>query len=84
MDFTPKRESGFCLENETMFQIQDMLENDKHVLKTVKGFNIKITPFIILILENSFKLGIAVLFMLNKMLVIVFINDFYCRYEPGS
>ena len=53
-------------------------------MEKAKGFNIKITPFIILILENSFKLGIAVLFMLNKMLVIVFINDFYCRYEPGS
>ena len=69
-----------------MIQIKEMSENGKPniVLKTVKGFNIKITPFIILILENSFKLGIAVLFMLNKMLVIVFINDFYCRYEPGS
>ena len=30
----------FCLENETMIQIQDMLENGKPdiVLKTVKGF----------------------------------------------
>ena len=43
-----------------MIQIQDMLENGKPVivLKTVKGFNTKRTSFIILIPENSFKLGI--------------------------
>ena len=53
-----------------MIQIQDMFENGKPniVLKTVEGFN---TTFIILIPENSFKLGIVVLVMLNKMLVIV-------------
>ena len=35
----------------TMFQIQDMFENEKPdiVLKTVKGFKIKITPILILI-----------------------------------
>ena len=57
-----------------MIQIQDMFENGKPdiVLKTVQGFNIKITPFINSIPENSFKLGIIVLVMLNKMLAIVF------------
>ena len=55
-----------------MIQIQDVFKNGKTdiVLKTFKSFNIK-TPFIILIPENSFKLGIAVFVMLNKMLVIV-------------
>ena len=58
--------SGFCLKNATMFQIQDMFENGKPdiVFKTVKGFNIERTPFVILIPENSFKLGIVVLVML--------------------
>jgi len=62
-----------------MFQIQDMFENGKPdiVLKTVKGFNIKRTPIIILIPENSFKLGIVVLVLFNKMLVIVLIIDFF-------
>ena len=62
-----------------MFQIQDMFENGKPkiVLKMVKSLNIKITPTIILILKNSLKLGIDVLVMFNKMLVIVFIIDFY-------
>ena len=48
---TQKRESGFCLENATMFQIQDMFENVKPniVLKTVKRFNINNLPIIILI-----------------------------------
>ena len=27
VDYTQERESGFCLENATMFQIQDMFEN---------------------------------------------------------
>ena len=55
-----------------MIQIQDMFKNGKPdiVLKTVKGFNIKRTPFLILITENSFRLGIVVIVMLNKMLVI--------------
>ena len=59
-----------------------MFKNGKPdiVLKTVKGFNIKITHFIILISENSFKLEIVVL----VMLVIVFFIDFYSRYGPGS
>ena len=50
-------ESGICLENATMIQIQDMFENGKPdiVLKTVKGFNIKRTPFMILISENVFQ-----------------------------
>jgi len=36
-----------------------MFENGKPdiVLKTVKGFNLKRTPFIILILENSLNVG---------------------------
>ena len=64
--YTQKRESGFSLENAKMFKIQDMFENGKPdiVLKTVKGFNIERTPFIILIPENSFKLGSVVLVML--------------------
>ena len=64
--YTQKRESGFSLENAKMFKIQDMFENGKPdiVLKMVKGFNIERTPFIILIPENSFKLGIVVLVML--------------------
>ena len=64
--YTQKRESGFCLENAKMIKIQDMFENGKPdiVLKAVKGFNIERTPFIILIPENSFKLGIVVLVML--------------------
>jgi len=67
-----KRESGFCLENGTMIQIKDMFENGKPdiVMKTIKGFNIKRTPFIILFPEISLKLGIVILGMLNKMLVI--------------
>ena len=74
MDYTQKQESGFCLENATMIQLQDMFENGKSdiVLKTVKSFNINRTPFIILIPKNILKLGFVVLFMLNKMLVIVF------------
>ena len=69
-----------------MIRIQDMFENGKLdiVLKTVKGINIKRTPFIIFIPENSFKWGIVVLVMLNKMLVIVFTIDFYSRYGLGS
>ena len=61
-----------------MFQIQDMFENGKPdiALKTVKGFIIKRTSFIILISERSLKLGIVVLVMLNKMLVISFTIDF--------
>ena len=86
MDLTENKESGFCLENATMIQIQDMFGNGKPdiVLKTVKGFNIKRTPVMILISKNSFKLGIVVLVMLKKMLVIVFIFNFYSRYVPGT
>ena len=41
-----KQESGFCLENETMIQIQDMFEDRKPdiVLKTVKGIKFKLHP----------------------------------------
>ena len=62
-----------------------MFQNGKPdiVLKTVKSFNIKITPIIILI-KTNFKLGIVVLVMFNKMLFIVFTIDFYTGYEPGS
>ena len=83
-DYAQKRESGFCLEKATMIQIQDMFEDGKPdiVMKTVKGFNIKRTPFIILISENSFKLGIVVLVMLNKIMVIVFTIDLYSQYGP--
>ena len=86
MDYTQKRESGFCHENATMILLLDMFENGKPniVLKSVNGFNIKRTHFIILIPENSFKLGIVVLVILIKMLVIVFIIDFYSRYGLGS
>ena len=58
-----KRESGFCLENVTMIQIQDMFKKGKPdiVLKTVNRFNIKRTPCIVLLSENSLKLGIVVL-----------------------
>ena len=63
-----------------------MFENGKPniVLKTVKSFNIKRTPIIILILKKSLKFGIVVLVMFNKTLVIVFIIDFYSGYGPGS
>ena len=73
MDYTQKQESGFCFENATMFQSQDMFKNGKPdiVLKTVNGLNIKRTTFMILILKNSFKLGMVDLVMLNKMWVIV-------------
>ena len=69
-----------------MIQIQDMFENGKPdiVLKTVKGFYKKRTPFMILIQENSLKLGIVVIVMLNIMLVIVFTIDFYSQYKLGS
>jgi len=52
VDHTQKWESGLRLEKAPMFQIQDMFENGKPniVLKTVKSFNIKRTPIIILIL----------------------------------
>ena len=68
-----------------MVKIRDMFENEKPdiFLKTVKGFYIERTPFIILIPENSFKLGIVVLVMLNKMLVIDLIIDFNSRPELG-
>ena len=69
-----------------MIQIQDIFEDGKldSVLKTVKDFNIKRTPCIILIPENSFNMGIVVLIMLNKMLVLDFTIDFYSLYGLGS
>ena len=85
MVYTQKWESGFCFENATMFQIQDMIENRKPniVLKTVKRFNIKRTRIIIFISKKSLKLGMVVLVMFNKMLVIILIIDFYSGYGPG-
>ena len=66
---------GFCLENATMFQIQDMFGNGKPdiVLKTVKRFNI-IRSLIIILIFKSLKLGIVYLVMFKKMLV-----SFYYR-----
>ena len=54
-----------------------MFENEKPeiVLKTVKGFNMERTPFIILIVERSLKLGIVVL----AILFIVFIINLCSR-----
>jgi len=62
-----------------MFQIQDMFENGKPdiVLKTVKRFNIKLNSCYNFDFKKCVNLGIAVLVMFNKMLVIVFIIDFY-------
>jgi len=71
-----KRESGFCLKNATMIKIQDMLKRSRVLIKR--------TPFIILIPENSLKLGTVVLVMLNKMLVIVLTVELYSRSRPGS
>jgi len=66
-----------------MIKIQDMFENWKPniVLKTVKGFNIKRTTFMILFSENSFNLGIVVIVMLNKMF---YYRLLFFRYGPGS
>jgi len=50
VDYSQKRESGFCLENATMFQTQDMFENEKPDI--VLRCNIKKTPIIILILKK--------------------------------
>ena len=47
------------------------MENMTLSRETVKGFNIKRTTFIILILDNNLKLGIVVHVMPNKMLVMV-------------
>ena len=52
------------------------------VLKTVKGFDIKRTPFTFFIRENSLNFGIGVLVMIYKILVIVFTIDFYFKYGP--
>ena len=72
------------IRDNAMIQIQDMYENGKPdtVFKTVKSFNLKITPFIILTLDNSLEFEIVVLVILNKMLVVVF--DFYSGYGPRS
>ena len=67
-----------------------MFENGKPdiVLKRVNCFDMKRTPFIILNSENSLELGIVALIILNKMLVIVLIIDFYLSivlvFEPMS
>ncbi len=64
-----------------MIQIQEMFKNGKPdiVLKTVKGFDIKRTPFTFFIQENSLKFGIGVLVMIYKILVIVFTINFYFK-----
>ena len=56
-DYAQKRGSGFCLENATMIQIQDMFEKGKPDidLKTVKGFNLKRSSFLFFILEKDPK-----------------------------
>ena len=75
MDYTQKRECGLCLENATLFQIQDMFENGKPdiVLKTVNRFNInRINSYYNFDFKKSLKLRIIVLVMSKKMLVIVF------------
>jgi len=61
----------------TMIPIHDMFENGKAdiVLKTVNGFSIKRTTFIILNSENIWKLEIFVL---------VLTVDFYSQYGLGS
>ena len=65
-----------------MFQIQDMFENGKP--ENGQDIYYKRTPILIMIFKNSFKLGIVVLVMFNKMLVLVFIIDFYSGYGSGS
>ena len=68
-----------------MIQIQDAFENACHCLENGQEFFfIKRTPLIILISENSFKFGIIVFVVVNKMLVKVLIFDFTSRYRPGS
>jgi len=54
------------------------------ILKRAKGFDMKRTPIIILIPENSYKFGIVVIVILNKMLAFVLIIDSYSQYELGS
>ena len=73
-DYTQKRESGFCFENATMNQ--DMFEKRKpdivlKQLRVIRNSSISLIP------DNSFKLGIVDLVMLNKMLVIIY--SFYYR-----
>ena len=69
-----------------MFQIQDMSENGKPdiVLKTVKRYNYKKNSYYNFDFKKSLKLGIFVLVMLNTILIIVYIIDFYSGYGPGS
>ena len=70
LNYIQKRERGFCLKSVTMNQI-GIFENGKPaiVLKTVKRFNIKRTPIIILILKK-FKIRNCGPRHVNKMLVI--------------
>ena len=60
-----------------MIQIQDLFENRKPdiVVHTVKGFNIKRTPFIILISDKSLKLGMVVL--VSRSMLNVGYNFYY-------
>ena len=40
MDYTQKRENGLCLEYATVFQIQDMFENEKPDIVLKRSTNI--------------------------------------------
>jgi len=51
VDYTQKRESGFCLENETMFQIQDMFENGKPNI-VLKKVSLKLGTVVLVIVYN--------------------------------
>ena len=51
MDYTQKRESGFCLENETMVQIQDMFENGKPNI-VLKKVSLKLGTVVLVIVYN--------------------------------
>ena len=77
--------TGKWVLSQKMVQIQDIFKNGKPniVLKTVKSF---ITKELLLYFyfNKSLKLGIFVLVMFNKILVIVFIIDFYSGYGLGS
>ena len=75
MDYTQKWDNGFCLENATMFQIQDMFEIGKPniALKTVKRF--KRTPIVISICAHFYH---SVLEM-GQVLVLELMSPASCR-----
>ena len=58
------------------------MENLILFMKQVKRLNIK-NSYYNFDLKKNLKLGIVVLVMFNKMLVIVFIIDFFSGYGPG-